>query len=113
MGLSKFFYAKNLIFYATKGLNGNNMNLNLRNAEILVSVISVMAEVFNIEEEEVKPESQIINDLGADSLDIISLLMELEDEFGGEIPDEDAEKLVTVQDVVDYIKENTNKRESI
>jgi acyl carrier protein len=89
------------------------MNMNLRNDKTVISVKNVIAEVLNIEGEEVKLESQIINDLGADSLDIVTLLMELEDEFENEIPDEDAEKLVTVQDVVDYIIENTNKRESI
>jgi acyl carrier protein len=89
------------------------MNLNLKNDKTVISVKNVIAEVLNIEGEEVKLDSQIINDLGADSLDIVTLLMELEDEFGGEIPDEDAEKLVTVQDVVDYIKDNSNKGESV
>ena len=55
---------------------------------------------------EVKAESNFKDDLGADSLDIVELIMALEEEFDTEIPDADAEKIVTVGDVVDYIKEN-------
>ena len=55
---------------------------------------------------EVKAESNFKDDLGADSLDIVELIMALEEEFDMEIPDEDAEKIVSVSDVVDYIKDN-------
>ena len=54
-------------------------------------------------------EASFIDDLGADSLDIVELVMALEEEFDIEIPDSDAEKVVTVGDVVDYIKENVNQ----
>jgi acyl carrier protein len=66
-------------------------------------VRGVIAEVFRTEEEEISMETKFIDDLGAESLDIITLLMEFEDLFGKKIPDEDAEKLVTVGDAVKYI----------
>lgn len=65
-----------------------------------------VAEQLGIEADEVSLESSFIDDLGADSLDIVELLMALEEEFDIEIPDEEAEKLSTVGDVVDYIKNN-------
>ncbi|MBD8048881.1 MAG: acyl carrier protein [Clostridium argentinense] len=63
-----------------------------------------IAEQLSIEEDEIKMESSFIDDLGADSLDIVELIMALEEEFDIEIPDEDAEKISTVGDVVEYIK---------
>lgn len=65
-----------------------------------------VADQLSIDPEDVTMESSFIDDLGADSLDIVELLMALEEEFDIEIPDEEAEKLVTVGDVVDYIKNN-------
>lgn len=65
-----------------------------------------VAEQLGIEAEEILMESSFIDDLGADSLDIVELLMALEEEFDIEIPDEEAEKLLTVGDVVEYIKNN-------
>ncbi len=73
--------------------------------EIEKKVIKIIAEKLGIDEEEVKPEASFIDDLGADSLDIVELVMELEEEYGIEIPDEDAEKIKTVQDAINYIKE--------
>ncbi|HEY5765869.1 MAG TPA: acyl carrier protein [Candidatus Deferrimicrobiaceae bacterium] len=67
-------------------------------------VKEIVAEQLSKDESEVKSESSFIDDLGADSLDIVELVMAMEDEFGIEIPDEDAEKIKTVKDVVDYIK---------
>lgn len=67
-------------------------------------VKEIVAEQLGKDESEVKSESSFIDDLGADSLDIVELVMAMEDEFGIEIPDEDAEKIKTVKDVVDYIK---------
>ncbi len=58
-------------------------------------------------EEEVIPNAKFIEDLGADSLDTVELVMAFEEEFGLEIPDEDAEKIVTVGDAIQYIKDNT------
>ncbi len=71
---------------------------------IFEKVQEKISEQLGIEPEEVTMESSFIEDLGADSLDIVELLMALEEEFDIEIPDEEAEKLVTVGDVVDYIK---------
>jgi len=60
-----------------------------------------------VEEEQIKPEASFIDDLGADSLDTVELIMALEEEFDIEIPDEDAEKLTTVKAVIDYIEDKT------
>jgi acyl carrier protein len=67
-------------------------------------VIRIVAEQLNIKAEEIKLEASFVNDLGADSLDIVELVMDLEEEFGVEIPDGDAEKIVTVKDTIEYIK---------
>lgn len=73
---------------------------------IFEKVQEKVAEQLGVEAEEVLMESSFIDDLGADSLDIVELLMALEEEFDIEIPDEEAEKLATVGDVVEYIKNN-------
>jgi acyl carrier protein len=62
-----------------------------------------------VSEAEVVPEAKFIDDLGADSLDIVELVMALEDEYGIEIPDEDAEKIETVGDAIKYIEEHMKK----
>ena len=72
-------------------------------------VQGIVAEQLGVEAEEVKPESNFTEDLGADSLDTVELVMALEEEFGVEIPDEAAEKIATVQAAVDYIQENLPK----
>lgn len=66
-------------------------------------VKKVVVEQLNVEEDSIKMESQIIQDLGADSLDVVELIMALEEKFDIEIPDADAEKLVKIEDVVNYI----------
>ena len=66
-------------------------------------VVQVVAEQLGVKEEEVKPSAKFVEDLGADSLDTVELVMTLEEAFGIEIPDEDAEKAKTVGDVVNYI----------
>jgi len=63
-----------------------------------------IASQLSIDEEEIKMESSFMNNLGADSLDIVELIMALEEEYDIEIPDEDVEKIVTVGDIVEYIK---------
>ncbi|NLM44001.1 acyl carrier protein [Lutispora thermophila] len=73
---------------------------------IFEKVQEKIAEQLGIDTDDITMESSFIEDLGADSLDIVELLMALEEEFDIEIPDEEAEKLVTVGDVVDYIKNN-------
>lgn len=66
----------------------------------------VIVEQFGIDESAVTPNTAFIDDLGADSLDVVELIMALEEAFDMEIPDEEAEKIVTVKDAVDYIKNN-------
>ncbi len=63
-----------------------------------------IAEQLSIDEDQITMDSSFNDDLGADSLDLVELIMSLEEEFDMEIPDEDAEKIATVKDVVDYIK---------
>ena len=67
-------------------------------------VSALIADQLGVGEEEIKPESRFIEDLGADSLDIVELIMAMEEEFETEIPDEEAEKIMTVGDTIDYIK---------
>ena len=64
----------------------------------------IIAEQLSVDPDEITEESSFIDDLGADSLDIVELIMALEEEFDMEIPDEDAEKISTVGDVIEYIK---------
>ena len=73
-------------------------------ADILERVTKIIVDRLGVEESKVTPEATFKDDLGADSLDVVELVMELEDEFDMEISDEDAEKIVTVGDVVEYIK---------
>ena len=74
--------------------------------EIFAKVKNIIIEQLGVTETSVTMEASFIDDLGADSLDLVELIMALEEEFDTEIPDADAEKVVTVGDVVDYIKEN-------
>ena len=69
-------------------------------------VAAVIADLLKVDESEITMESSFVDDLGADSLDLVELIMGLETEFDIEIPDEDAEKIQTVGDAVNYIKEN-------
>lgn len=68
-----------------------------------------IASQLSVDEEEIKMESSFMNNLGADSLDIVELIMALEEEYDIEIPDEDVEKIVTVGDVVEYIKTHSEE----
>lgn len=67
-------------------------------------VKNIIVEQLRVEPEQVKPEAQFVNDLGADSLDIVELIMALEEEFDVEIPDEQAEKIKTVGEAIEHIK---------
>ena len=73
---------------------------------MLEKVKEIIQEQLNLDGVEITEESSFKDDLGADSLDIVELIMALEEEFDLEIPDADAEKVVTVNDVVEYIKDN-------
>jgi acyl carrier protein len=68
-------------------------------------VKKIIVEQLGVDEEDVTPDASFVDDLGADSLDTVELVMAFEEEFGIEIPDEDAEKILTVQNVIDYVKE--------
>ncbi|HXH64955.1 MAG TPA: acyl carrier protein [Mariprofundaceae bacterium] len=72
-------------------------------AEIEAKVIKIVADQLNVDESEINSDSSFVDDLGADSLDTVELVMAFEEEFGIEIPDEDAEKIQTVQNAIDYI----------
>lgn len=75
-------------------------------AEIEARVKAIIVDKLGVDESEVTPTASFTNDLGADSLDTVELIMELEKEFGMSIPDDQAEKISTVQDAVDYISNN-------
>ncbi len=76
-------------------------------ADVTDKVKKIIVDQLGVEEDEVTPEASFIEDLGADSLDIVELIMALEEEFGIEIPDEDAEKIATVKDAITYIQEHS------
>ena len=69
-------------------------------------VKDVIVDKLGVEEDAIKSEAHFVNDLGADSLDTVELIMEFEEEFGIEIPDDDAEKITTVGSAVDYIEKH-------
>ena len=77
--------------------------------EVFEKVKAIIVEQLGVAESAVTLEASFIDDLGAESLDIVELIMALEEEFDTEIPDGDAEKIVTVGDVVDYIKEHVEQ----
>lgn len=74
-------------------------------------VKEIIAEQLGVKKEEIKPESSFIDDLGADSLDTVEVVMALEEEFGIEIPDEEAEKITTVGEAIKYIDVKAKKKE--
>lgn len=76
--------------------------------DILGKVQKIVSEQLGVDEGEVKPEASFANDLGADSLDTVELVMALEEEFDIEIPDEAAESISTVQSAVDFIKQKAS-----
>ena len=78
-------------------------------AETYERLKKIVVEQLGVDEEQVTPEASFVDDLNADSLDLVELIMSLEEEFGAEISDEDAEKIRTVQDAVDYVEDKGNK----
>jgi len=75
-------------------------------SDIAAKVIAVVAKQLEVEAEQVTPETSFINDLGADSLDTVELIMEFENEFGINIPDEEAENIQTVGEAIKYVEEH-------
>jgi len=75
-------------------------------AETLNKVVEIVVDKLGVEQNKVTENAKFIDDLGADSLDTVELIMEFEDEFSIEIPDEDAEKILSVKEAVDYIDNN-------
>jgi acyl carrier protein len=73
-------------------------------SDIQEKVIAIICEQLDVEAETVVPEASFVDDLGADSLDQVELIMAMEEEFDVSIPDEDAEKIITVKDAIDYIE---------
>ena len=80
--------------------------------EIQEKVVSIVAEQMGVDKAEISRDTNFINDLNADSLDTVELVMEFEDEFETSIPDEQAEKIQTVGQAIDYIKEHLGQTES-
>jgi acyl carrier protein len=98
---------------AGKGLvlprNNSKEKLFMSEKSIEEKVKDIIVEQLGVNPEQVTPTASFIEDLGADSLDIVELVMAFEEEFSVEVPDEDAEKLQTVGDVIKYIEERANK----
>lgn len=67
----------------------------------------IVADRLHVSEDQITPQTSFVDDLGADSLEVVELIMALEDEFGISIPDEDAEKIVTVQDAMTYVEQHS------
>jgi acyl carrier protein len=76
----------------------------MQSEEIMAKLKELVIDRLNVEEDQIKPEASFIEDLGADSLDIVELIMGIEEEFDVEIPDEDAEKLTNVGEALTYVK---------
>jgi len=80
-------------------------------ATIEERVKSIVAEQLGVEKDKITNEASFVDDLGADSLDTVELVMALEEEFGTEIPDEDAEKITTISQAIEYIKAHSKEAE--
>ncbi|MEM8737524.1 MAG: acyl carrier protein [Planctomycetota bacterium] len=81
----------------------------MEKAEIKEKVVAIVAEQMGVEKSEISESTNFVNDLNADSLDTVELVMEFEDEFETSIPDEEAEKIQTVGQAIEFIKENIDK----
>ena len=79
---------------------------NLHREEVTLKVQEILAEVLNLADGKPAPEARLVEDLGAESVDMLSLLLEFEEAFEAEIPDEDLSRFVTVQSIADYIAEH-------
>jgi acyl carrier protein len=84
---------------------GGEVGKGMATEKVEQRIKKIIAENLDVEDDEVTNEASFVDDLGADSLDTVELVMAFEEEFGIEIPDEDAEKILTVGKAIDYIKE--------
>ena len=85
--------------------------MSISPSAVEAKVKKIIAEQLGISEDEITPDASFVEDLGADSLDLVELVMTLEEEFGKEISDEEAEKIQTVRDAIDYIVEHLQQEE--
>jgi acyl carrier protein len=92
----------------SRGLKNANSG-GIRMASVEERVKQIIVEQLGVDEGEVTPTASFVDDLGADSLDTVELVMAFEEAFGIEIPDEDAEKIATVKDAIDYIEKHSKK----
>ena len=81
---------------------GEGVNFEMKKEEILSRLKEIIVDRLDVEEDQIVPEASFVEDLGADSLDIVELIMGIEEEFDIEIPDEDAEKLTSVGEAMNY-----------
>src|SRR5439155_24865216 len=95
------------LFHAQPTRTGTNF---MAEKSIEEKVKDIIVEQLGVNPEQVTPQASFIEDLGADSVDVVELVMAFEEEFGGEVPDEDAEKLQTVGDVIKYIEDKSSKQ---
>ena len=77
-------------------------------SDILSRIQKIIAKKLNVDEQKVTPEASLVDDLGADSLDTVEVVMSFEEEFDIEIPDEDAQKMRTIKNILDYVTEKTS-----
>ena len=75
-------------------------------SELVDKVMDIVCKQLNVSKDKLTPETSFVNDLSADSLDLVELVMELEDQFGVSIPDEEAEKIQTIGDAIKYVEEH-------
>ena len=94
----------------TAGLSANkDIQEEREKMDVQEKIIEIISSQLSVPKEKVVPQASFTDDLGADSLDLVELVMAMEEEFGMEIADEDAEKLQTVQDTIDYVKQHLEK----
>ena len=89
-----------------EALGADSLDTAVKDDDILSKVKKIVVQQLGVEENKINEESKFVDDLGADSLDTVELVMAFEEEFGIEIPDEEAEKIETVKNAVDHIKKN-------
>ena len=107
----EFFIGRGLDAFLAVAYEGHAINIGKPMAEKSIEqrIKDIIVEQLGVNPDQVTPEAKFIEDLGADSLDTVELVMALEEEFGNEIPDEEAEKLTTVGDVIKYIEDQQAK----